>query len=181
MGVWNYINMVKNVLAMISKIMPRKLPLTTLKATSDHIRYPSDADELVSSLTKSLRLKAQDCESTIHRKVEQEAMENAVDEWVMYMVAKAAELGEKFDKKPRYFLDRFFLGGQKLIYKQNVTNPFNAFKSIKAAQLRNGMFHIACSVILISYTISEGGKENAIEIGKHYKSEYDALTKEERM
>ncbi|KAF8163959.1 hypothetical protein BJ912DRAFT_830954, partial [Pholiota molesta] len=75
-------------------------------------------------------------------------------------------LGEKFDKKPRYFLDRFFLGGQKLIYKQSVTNSFNAFTSIKAAQLRNAH--------------TEGEKENAVQIQKRYKSEYDSLTPEER-
>jgi hypothetical protein len=158
----------------------RNNPLTTLKAPSDRLRYPPDDDELVSSTTKSSRPKAQDNETAIRRKEEQEAMENAVDEWVMYTMAKAAELSERFDKKPRYFLDRFFLGGQKLIYKQNVTNPFNAFKSVKAAHLRNGTFHIAYIGILTICTILEGEKENAIEIGKRYKSEYIALTPEER-
>ncbi|KAF9470954.1 hypothetical protein BDN70DRAFT_775761, partial [Pholiota conissans] len=93
------------------------------------------------------------------RKAENEAMENAVNDWVSYTMAKASELGARFDKKPRYFLDRFFLGGQKLIYKQTVTNSFNAFKSIKAAHLRN-----------------DGEKEDAIQIQEHYKDEYNALT-----
>ncbi|KAF9473485.1 hypothetical protein BDN70DRAFT_791444, partial [Pholiota conissans] len=103
--------------------------------------------------------KQQDEQGAARRKAEKEAIDIAVNDWASYTMAKAAELGAKFDKKPRYFLDRFFLGGQKLIYKQNVTNPFNAFKSIKAAHLR-----------------SEGEKEDAIQIQEHYKDEYNGLT-----
>ncbi|KJA19639.1 hypothetical protein HYPSUDRAFT_143463, partial [Hypholoma sublateritium FD-334 SS-4] len=95
-------------------------------------------------------------------KEENDAIESAIDEWMASTLAKAAELADRFDKKPRYFLDHFFLGGQKLIYKQSVTNSFNAFKSVKAAELH-----------------AEGEKENTIEIQQQYKSEYDTLTVEQ--
>ncbi|KAF9472020.1 hypothetical protein BDN70DRAFT_819271 [Pholiota conissans] len=138
-------------------------PLTTLSTTADRIRHPTDTADFSSSTAKSSRPKAQDEQSAAKRKEEHDAIESAVDEWVSNTLAKAAELGDKFDKRPRYFLDRFFHGGQKLIYKQNVTNSFNAFISIKAAQLR-----------------IEGEKENVIELQKRFKAEYDGLTPEER-
>lgn len=133
-------------LPQISTMPPIVLSLTTLKGRSDCIHYPADMDDLTCSMPKSTRPKAQDDQSAVRHKEEHDAMDSAVDEWISSTLVKAAELSERFDKKPHYFLDRFFVGGQKLIYKQNVTNSFNTFKSIKAAQLRSGTFScIGCS------------------------------------
>ncbi|KAJ6456757.1 hypothetical protein C8R45DRAFT_844700, partial [Mycena sanguinolenta] len=49
---------------------------------------------------------------------------------------KAAEYGAEFDLNPRYFLDIFFQGGAKMVHHQERINPFNAFKSEKAAEHR---------------------------------------------
>jgi hypothetical protein len=59
-------------------------------------------------------------------------------EWFSYTEAKAVELGKKYDKWPRYFLDIFFQGGAHMVNHQDKTNPYNAFKNEKATQRRNG-------------------------------------------
>ena len=59
-------------------------------------------------------------------------------EWFSYTNAKAVELGLKYDKKTRYFLDMFFQGGAHMVHHQEKTNPYNAFKAEKAAQRREG-------------------------------------------
>ena len=61
-------------------------------------------------------------------------------EWFSYTNAKAVELGAKYDKRPRYFLDIFFQGGAHMVNHQEKTNPYNAFKAEKAAQRREGHF-----------------------------------------
>ncbi len=128
--------------------MPSKQSVTTLKSSVQRIRHPSGGDDSTPRASaKPSRPKSQVDESASRRKEENDAIEGAVDEWMASTLAKAAELADRFDKKPRYFLDRFFLGGQKLIYKQSVTNAFNAFKSIKAAELRAGTLHPVLSHI----------------------------------
>jgi hypothetical protein len=68
------------------------------------------------------------------RQEKQEQIDKAVSEWYTYMLAKADELGKRFDKKPRYFLDIFFQGGAKMVTHHHNTNPCNAFKSLKAME-----------------------------------------------
>lgn len=153
--------------------------LPTLKVSADRIRHANEADEGTASKSSS-RPKAQVERQKAKRKEDTDAMESAVDEWFAFTMAKAAELAERFDKKPRYFLDRFFQGGQKLVYKQTVTNAFNAFKSIKAAELRAGVL-VHIPLLQRNYTLLlDGEKENVISIQRDFKEEYDALTAEER-
>lgn len=47
-------------------------------------------------------------EKAIQRDEKQAAIDAAVDEWFELTMTKANELAERFDKKPRYFLDIFF-------------------------------------------------------------------------
>jgi hypothetical protein len=55
-----------------------------------------------------------------------------------YATTKATDLGKRFDKSTRYFLDMFFQGGAHLVNHQNKLNAFNAFKAEKAAERREG-------------------------------------------
>lgn len=69
------------------------------------------------------------------RKDKQEAIDDAVGEWYSYTIAKADDLAQRFNKKPRYFLDIFFQGGARMVNHQSKVNPYNAFKSLKAQEL----------------------------------------------
>jgi hypothetical protein len=70
-------------------------------------------------------------------------IEDAVGEWKAYTFTLATELGRRFNKKPRYFLDLFFQGGVHLVTKQGKVNAHNAFLAMKAQELRQSMFSIA--------------------------------------
>ena len=73
-------------------------------------------------------------------------IDEAAAEWYAYTLAKADDLGKRFNKKPRYFLDIIFQGGTKMVTHNNKTNAFNAFKSLKAMELNDGKYiHSSCS------------------------------------
>ncbi|KAJ7429763.1 hypothetical protein B0H11DRAFT_1872497 [Mycena galericulata] len=76
---------------------------------------------------------------------------------------RAHRLAEKYDKKSCYFLDLFFQRGARMVNQQKEINPYNAFKSEKAAELREG-----------------GNPMNAGQIHKQYHHEYAELTAEEK-
>ncbi|KAJ6550349.1 hypothetical protein B0H10DRAFT_1732128, partial [Mycena sp. CBHHK59/15] len=59
------------------------------------------------------------------RETRQAEIDAAVDDWRMYTNEKASELAERFDLKPRYFLDVFFQGGAKMVNHQEKVNPYN--------------------------------------------------------
>lgn len=63
----------------------------------------------------------------------------AVDEWFESTTAKANELAELFNKKPRYFLNIFFHGGARMVHHHEKVNAHNAFVSLKAQEPRDGM------------------------------------------
>ncbi|KAJ7278163.1 hypothetical protein C8J57DRAFT_1059900 [Mycena rebaudengoi] len=63
-------------------------------------------------------------------------IDEAVGEWFSQTMATAEALAARFDMKPRYFLDRFFQGGARMINHQEKINPYNAFKNAKAAEAR---------------------------------------------
>ncbi|KAJ6573776.1 hypothetical protein DFH09DRAFT_915771, partial [Mycena vulgaris] len=91
------------------------------------------------------------------------AMDEGIQEWFTSTMEKAEELAVRFDKKPRYFLDVFFQGGARMVHCQEKINPYNAFKSEKAAEVRKN-----------------GGKMNVPELHKEYYDEYARLTDEEK-
>jgi hypothetical protein len=70
----------------------------------------------------------------------QRLIDDVVSEWYTYTLAKADDLGKRFNKKPRYFLNIFFQGGAKMVNHQEKTNAYNAFKSLKAADLNKGLY-----------------------------------------
>jgi hypothetical protein len=56
-------------------------------------------------------------------------------------LAKAEALATKFEKKTRYFLDAFFQSGAHMVNRQEVVNPYNAFKAQKAAEHRERAYY----------------------------------------
>jgi hypothetical protein len=83
---------------------------------------------------------------TAQRKAKAEELENRRDEmdeavqvWFAYMLVTANELAQRFNKKPRYFLDLFFNGGAHTVHEQKKINSYNAFIAMKAEELRAGM------------------------------------------
>ena len=81
-------------------------------------------------------------EKAAQREENQAAIEAAVEEWFSLTTSKANELAERFNKKPRYFLDIFFHGGARMVHHHEKVNPHNAFMSMKAQELREGMFYM---------------------------------------
>ena len=49
----------------------------------------------------------------VHQETQWE-IDDAVAEWYQYTLAKADDLGKRFNKKPCYFLDIFFQGGAQI-------------------------------------------------------------------
>ena len=79
----------------------------------------------------------------------QTEISNAIDEWMKSTLNTASELARRFNKKERYFLDIFFQGGAHLIHKQTKVNAYNAFKHLKAEELRDGETFCDSIVILL--------------------------------
>ncbi|KAJ6461311.1 hypothetical protein C8R45DRAFT_842098 [Mycena sanguinolenta] len=76
---------------------------------------------------------------------------------------RANTLAGKYDKKLWYFLDAIFQGGACMVNKQTEVNPYNAFKSEKAAEMREA-----------------GTPMNAGEIHKTFHQEYINLSADEK-
>ncbi|KIL54459.1 hypothetical protein M378DRAFT_92015 [Amanita muscaria Koide BX008] len=66
----------------------------------------------------------------------QSEIDSALLAWETYTLAKAEELSQWFDRKPRYFLDLFFQAGTRLASHHEKVNGFNAFKSMRIAEMR---------------------------------------------
>lgn len=81
-------------------------------------------------------------EKVAQREENQTAIDAAVNEWFSMTTSKANELATRFNKKPRYFLDIFFHGGARMVHHHEKVNPHNAFMSLKAQELRDGMCYI---------------------------------------
>jgi hypothetical protein len=114
----------------------------------------------------------------------QTEINNAIDEWSKTTLNTASELARRFDKKERYFLDIFFQGGAHLIHKQTKVNAYNAFKHLKAEELRDGKSFLGCDSSS-SYTSSTYSKLLPLPDGERptlsllnsleFKAEYEAL------
>ena len=104
------------------------LTLSTINAASS-IRSRHTQQKSVPLTSK------QKTEKRAQREENQTAIDTAVDEWFSSTTAKANELAERFNKKPRYFLDIFFHGGARMVYHHEKVNAHNAFVSLKAQEL----------------------------------------------
>ncbi|PPQ82115.1 hypothetical protein CVT25_014277 [Psilocybe cyanescens] len=92
---------------------------STGPGSTAHIRYTTTIKPAISA--EQRKEKAKEREQT------QEEIDNAVNEWFKNTIAKANELADRFNKKPRHFLDIFFHGGARMINTQEKVNPHNAF------------------------------------------------------
>ncbi|KAJ8082795.1 hypothetical protein PM082_008651 [Marasmius tenuissimus] len=92
------------------------------------------------------------------------AINDIVAKWEQDTRKLAEQLAGKYGRKVRYFLDLLFQGGVRLTKQQQHTNDFNAFKCVKAHDLRN-----------------EGITKTLMEITKEYKPEYLKMSKPDRV
>ena len=102
---------------------------------------------------------------------------DAIDEWTKSTMNTASELARRFDKKERYFLDIFFQGGAHLIHKQTKVNAYNAFKHLKAEELRDGETFLSCYSTYSKYLPLPDGECPTLSKlnGEEFKAEYEAL------
>ncbi|KAF9486114.1 hypothetical protein BDN70DRAFT_794340 [Pholiota conissans] len=107
-------------------------------------------------------------EKVAQREKTQAEIDVAVQAWFDSTIAKANELAEHFNKKPRYFLDIFFHGGARMVMHHEKVNPHNAFVSLKAQELREA-------------GNDDGNKLSLLEIQHAFKDEYSNLGEEERL
>jgi hypothetical protein len=109
----------------------------------------------------------------------QDEIDTAVGEWFAYTYAKAEELAQRFKKNQRYFLDVFFQGGAHMIHYQEKVNPYNAFKSEKAAECReSACFFISVYSFLTGHT--EGNPMRIDELHDNFHDEYLKLSDDEK-
>ena len=111
----------------------------------------------------------------------QTEISNAIDEWTKSTLNTASELARRFDKKERYFLDIFFQGGAHLVHKQTKVNAYNAFKHLKAEELRDGETFLGCDSSNSIYSklhplLPEGERPTLSKLNsEEFKAEYEAL------
>lgn len=119
------------------------LQFGTVKSISaPRIRKPQPARPPLTTEQREDKLRA-------HK--EREARINAkVQEWVSYTLNLAEELGNEFEKKPRYFLDLFFQSGARLVRSKTKVNAFNAFKSLKAEEINTGGLMYSLDVLAMT-------------------------------
>ncbi|KAK7016039.1 hypothetical protein R3P38DRAFT_2542991 [Favolaschia claudopus] len=131
---------------------------TTIAQASVPPRRPNETSKKPAPLTTEQQKEKRDA-----RQEKQSQIDAAVQEWMEYTNELANKLAKRFDMKARYFLDIFSQGGAHMIHHQENTNPYNAFKSVKAAEARE------------QGTAMTGG-----DLHKAHYPEYQALTKDER-
>ena len=79
-----------------------------------------------------------------HNKIQAE-INDIINEWMKSTLNTASKLAHQFVKKEHYFLDIFFQGGAHLVHKKTKVNAYNAFKHLKAEELRdNETLYIYC-------------------------------------
>jgi hypothetical protein len=105
---------------------------------------------------------------------------DAIDEWTKTTLNTASELARRFDKKERYFLDIFFQGGAHLIHKQTKVNAYNAFKHLKAEELRDGESFLGHGSSYSTYSkllpLPDGERPTLSKLNsEEFKAEYEAL------
>ena len=108
----------------------------------------------------------------------QTEISNAIDEWTKSTLNTASELARQFNKKERYFLDIFFQGGAHLIHKQTKVNAYNAFKHLKAEELRDGetFFRFKLYYLFKIISLTDGERPTLSKLNsEEFKAEYEAL------
>ncbi|KAJ7018509.1 hypothetical protein C8F04DRAFT_1277650 [Mycena alexandri] len=131
---------------------------STVAAASAARRRPDQPPKKSAPLTAD-----QQKEKREARSEKQGRMDEQVRKWMEDTNETAEKMAAEFDVKPRYILDIFFQGGTHMINHQEVVNPYNAFKSFKAAEIRE-----------------EGGSKDAAELHADHFEEYRLLTDKDK-
>ncbi|KAF9009307.1 hypothetical protein BDZ89DRAFT_964822 [Hymenopellis radicata] len=77
---------------------------------------------------KSVPLTQQQREQLARKREERNIdVDEKLTEWFQNTLDLADRLAEKYDMKPRYFLDKMFHGGARMIHAHQRVNPWNAF------------------------------------------------------
>ena len=79
-----------------------------------------------------------------------EELDAALSAWESYTLSKAEELTERFDKKPRYFLDLFYQATARLASRHEKVNGFNAYKSKRISEMRESTYASLIVVTLLN-------------------------------
>ncbi|KAJ7080470.1 hypothetical protein C8R44DRAFT_653693, partial [Mycena epipterygia] len=116
----------------------------------------------------------------------QSGFNHEVGEWLSYTYTQADWIAEKYSKPQQYVLDVFFQGGAHMVHHQQKVNPYNAFKSEKAAECREGAWlrpSPRCYTYLrsyLSFLFTAGETKNAAQIHEDHFVEYSELTDEQK-
>ncbi|KAJ7635959.1 hypothetical protein DFH06DRAFT_1002820 [Mycena polygramma] len=97
------------------------------------------------------------------RQDKQQRIDAYVNKWFADTMILAEKMAKEFDMKPKYFHELFFQGGARMVNHQKTTNPYNAFKSEKAAECRE-----------------RGESLDAADLHREYHDEYSQLTDAEK-
>jgi hypothetical protein len=120
----------------VQRIMPTSY--TTIAAASHrHVRNTAPKPRVPLSTEERTRKREE-------REERRDQQDQAVLEWVSETFAKADELATRFKRTQHYFLDVLFQGGAHMINHQDEVNPYNAWKTVKAAESREGKHVLVC-------------------------------------
>ncbi|KAK6980889.1 hypothetical protein R3P38DRAFT_3334080 [Favolaschia claudopus] len=114
---------------------------TTIAQASAPPRRP-DAPKKTAPLTTEQQKEKRDARNEKQAQIDAEVLK-----WMQETNELANKLADRFDLKPRYFLDIFFQGGAHMINHQTTTNPYNAFKSVKATEAREPRVQDVANVV----------------------------------
>jgi len=151
------------------------MPQSSILLPPSRIREPASSKP--AALTPSQRTARAERNSQLQTEIS-----NAINEWTKTTLNTASELARRFDKKERYFLDIFFQGGAHLVHKQTKVNAYNAFKHLKAEELRDSESLLVCDSIYTTSTYSnllplpDGERPTLSKLNsEEFKAEYEAL------
>ena len=99
--------------------------------------------------------------------------------WETYTLSKAEELGERFNKHPRYFLDLFYQATSRLTSRHEKPNGFNVYKCKQMSEMRESML-IEFFYLEIDTRRVGGVTVNLIDIQPSLAEEWNGMTLDEK-
>jgi hypothetical protein len=152
----------------------------TLKGLACHQRRPS-GQRKSAPLTKEQ--KVQRAAKAACTKL---TLAQGIADWHANTQLEAEELAQKLGKSKRYVLNAMFQDGAQMVNAREKTNAFNAFKSIRLAQINEGKYcyDFLCTfrelTVLIERSNQNETSERLMDIQQQLLDEYRALSQEEK-
>lgn len=130
-------------------------------------------------------------ERNARRRERDSDIDNCLNDWFENTLSLADRLAEKYDMKPRYFLDKMFYGGACLVNTHQRTNAWNAFVSVKTGEMsgeklrksiiqRRRLTHFADSNSADDDDGDDDGDHRLKDISGKLAEEYAGLTDAEK-